>query len=54
MTLEELLGAQERWGRHRVRRFLGFLDLSPKRPLWRLTERQRVLLVEALEHGRTA
>jgi hypothetical protein len=52
MTLGELLQSQRRWGRTRVRRFLFSLALNENRPLGRLTERQRGVLVTALEAKR--
>ena len=48
MTIGELLRAQQRWGVHRVHRFLSPLDISENRPICRLTERQRGQLERAL------
>jgi hypothetical protein len=52
MTIGELLRSQRRWGRTRARKFLAPLALNENRELGRLTERQRRLLVRALEEKR--
>jgi hypothetical protein len=44
MTIAELLGSQRRWGRTRVRKFLGSLALNENKKLGTLTSRQRLLL----------
>lgn len=49
MTVGELLRSQRRWGRTRVRKFLGSLALNENRELGRLTERQRDVLAGALQ-----
>ena len=49
MSLAELLGSQRRWGRTRVRRFLGSLALSEGKRLGSLTSRQRLLLARELD-----
>lgn len=48
MTIGELLGSQERWGRVRVRKFLVRLEISESRAVGNLTSRQRRVLAEAL------
>ncbi|MGH2951997.1 MAG: hypothetical protein ACRDKX_08140 [Solirubrobacterales bacterium] len=49
MTVGELLRAQRRWGRTRVRKFLFSLALNENRELGRCTERQRAVLAAELE-----
>jgi hypothetical protein len=49
MPVGSLLKAQRRWGSARCRRFLVALDLSEKREVGALTERQRAALVSMLE-----
>jgi len=49
MTVGELLRSQRRWGRTRVRKFLFSMTLSENRELGKLTERQRSMLVRALQ-----
>jgi hypothetical protein len=49
MTLAELLGSQRRWGRTRVRKFLGSLALGEGKRLGSLTPRQRLLLARELD-----
>jgi hypothetical protein len=44
MTIAELLASQRRWGRTRVRKFLGSLALNENKKLGTLTSRQRLLL----------
>jgi hypothetical protein len=44
MTIAELLASQRRWGRTRVRKFLGALALNENKKLGTLTSRQRLLL----------
>jgi hypothetical protein len=45
MTVSELLRSQDRWGRSRVKKFLGQFDgVSESRELQRLTIRQRDLI----------
>lgn len=48
MTVAELLKAQRQWGAERVRKFLQDVEISEKRTLERLTERQRAVLAGAL------
>jgi hypothetical protein len=48
MTLAELLNAQRRWGRTRVRRFLYLLQLSENKRIGTLTSRQRAMLCTEL------
>lgn len=48
MTIAELLASQRRWGRTRVRKFLGALALNENKKLGTLTSRQRLLLSTAL------
>ncbi len=51
MTVSELLRSQDRWGRSRVKKFLGqFEGVSESRELRRLTIRQRDLIAARLEH----
>ena len=52
MTIGELLRSQRRWGRTRVRKFLGTMALSENRPVGRLTLRQRSVLAAELEAKR--
>ncbi|MBM3668151.1 MAG: hypothetical protein FJW90_11905 [Actinobacteria bacterium] len=54
MTLGELLRAQRRWGRARSRKLINSINLSEAKRLGSLTERQRLLLVAALEAKATA
>ena len=49
MPVGSLLKAQRRWGSARCRRVLVALDLSEKRAVAALTERQRTALVSMLE-----
>lgn len=49
MTVGKLLAAQHRWGVKRTRRFLSYLAISENRTVGHLTERQRGLLIGALE-----
>ena len=50
MTVSELLRSQDRWGRSRVKKFLGqFEGVSESRELRRLTIRQRDLIARRLE-----
>ncbi len=49
MRIGELLGAQRRWGRIRVRKFLSLLRLGENRQLKQLTLRQRSLLAAELD-----
>jgi hypothetical protein len=49
MSLGELLCAQRRWGRARSRKLLSSTALSEGKQVGTLTERQRRLLVAALE-----
>ena len=50
MTVSELLRSQDRWGRSRVKKFLGQFDgVSESRELQRLTIRQRDLIARKLE-----
>ena len=49
MTLGELLESQRRWGRTRVRKFLGSLALNEGKSLGSLTPRQRLLLARELD-----
>lgn len=49
MAVSELLCAQMRWGETRARKLLSPLGISENRPLGRLTERQRRMLVEQLK-----
>lgn len=48
MTVGELLRAQDRWGRVRVRRFLSRVAISESRTLERMTTRQSDQLAAAL------
>ncbi len=49
MSLGELLCAQRRWGRARSRKLLSSTSLSEGKRIGTLTERQRRILVAALE-----
>jgi hypothetical protein len=49
MSLSELLCAQRRWGRARSRKLLSSTALSEGKRVGTLTERQRRILVAALE-----
>ena len=49
MSLSELLCSQRRWGRARSRKLLGSIALSEGKRVGTLTERQRRILVAALE-----
>ena len=49
MSLSELLCSQRRWGRARSRKLLASATLSEGKRLGSLTERQRRILVAALE-----
>jgi hypothetical protein len=49
MSLLELLSSQRRWGRQRSRKLLNSVGLTEGKQLGTLTERQRGLLVRALE-----
>jgi hypothetical protein len=50
MTVSELLRSQDRWGRSRVKKFLGqFEGVSESRELRRLSIRQRDLIARRLE-----
>src|SRR5436190_382181 len=49
MKLSELLCSQRRWGRARSRKLLSSIALSEAKRLGTLTERQRRILVGALE-----
>jgi hypothetical protein len=49
MSLSELLTSQRRWGRTRVRKFLGSLAVSENKRIGSLTPRQRLLLARELE-----
>jgi hypothetical protein len=49
MSLSELLCSQRRWGRARSRKLLSSAALSEGKKLGTLTERQRRILVNALE-----
>jgi hypothetical protein len=49
MSLSELLCSQRRWGRARSRKLLSSIALSEGKRIGTLTERQRRLLVAALE-----
>jgi hypothetical protein len=49
MSLSELLCSQRRWGRARSRKLLASAALKETKPLGTLTERQRGILVGALE-----
>ena len=49
MTLSELLCSQRRWGRARSRKLLASATLSEGKRLGTLTERQRRILVGALQ-----
>jgi len=53
MTVAELLGSQQRWGRIRSRKFLFSLGLSEGKQLGTLTQRQRVILATEL-HSKIA
>ena len=54
MTVSELLRSQDRWGRSRVKKFLGqFEGVSESRELQRLTIRQRDLIARKLEDVRS-
>jgi hypothetical protein len=52
MPLDELLGAQARWGPTRVEKFLRGVRINGNRTLTQLTERQRVLLAQELRRKR--
>lgn len=52
MTLGELLCAQRRWGLARARKFLYSVQLTEGKRIGTLTDRQRRVLVEALEAKR--
>ena len=49
MSLSELLCSQRRWGRARSRKLLSSAALSEGKKVGSLTERQRRILVHALE-----
>jgi hypothetical protein len=49
MSLSELLCSQRRWGRARSRKLLSSIALSEGKRVGTLTERQRRILVSALE-----
>jgi hypothetical protein len=49
MSLSELLCSQRRWGRARSRKLLASIALSEGKRVGTLTERQRRILVAALE-----
>jgi hypothetical protein len=49
MSLSELLCSQRRWGRARSRKLLSSIALSEAKRIGTLTDRQRRLLVGALE-----
>src|SRR5262245_30709918 len=49
MSLSELLCSQRRWGRARSRKLLASIALGESKRLGTLTERQRGILVSALE-----
>jgi hypothetical protein len=50
MTVSELLRSQDRWGRSRVKKFLGqFEGVSESRELSKLSIRQRDLIAIKLE-----
>jgi hypothetical protein len=49
MSLSELLCSQRRWGRARSRKLLSSAALSEAKKIGSLTERQRRILVHALE-----
>jgi hypothetical protein len=49
MSLSELLCSQRRWGRARSRKLLSSIALSEGKRVGTLTDRQRRLLVAALE-----
>jgi predicted DNA binding protein len=49
MSLSELLCSQRRWGRARSRKLLSSAALSEAKKIGTLTERQRRILVHALE-----
>jgi predicted DNA binding protein len=49
MSLNELLCSQRRWGRARSRKLLSSAALSEGKKVGSLTERQRRILVHALE-----
>ena len=49
MTLSELLCSQRRWGRARSRKLLSSAALSEAKKIGTLTERQRRILVHAVE-----
>jgi len=51
MPIADLLLAQRRWGRTRVRKFLGSLPLAETKTIGSLTQRQRVTLAALLEAG---
>lgn len=48
MTLCEVLRCQHRWGNVRAIRFLNELAISERRPLGQLTDRQKLVLSDAL------
>lgn len=54
MTLGELLRAQRRWGRARSRKLINSTNLSETKQLGSMTERQRLIVVAALEAKATA
>lgn len=49
MTLTELLGAQKRWGAGRAKKLLVPIDLREYKTVGSLTDRQKRVLIEALE-----
>jgi hypothetical protein len=51
--LGEILTSQRRWGTARCRRFLRRAGIDERKPIGRLTERQRRVLVEQLTAERT-
>lgn len=50
MRLSELLMCQRRWGRTRTRKLLSDLGLAENKTVLSLTQRQRRVLVGALQH----
>jgi len=49
MPVDELLRCQRHWGRTRSRHLLLSLELSENRTMERLTDRQRMALIKALD-----
>jgi hypothetical protein len=51
MTVYDLLTAQNRWGSYRSRKLLAVAQITDRKTLEALTDRQRQVLVDLLEWG---